>query len=98
MPTLSRPPILETLACGTPVVEAAVGGIPEQIEEGVTGFLIPPGDADAMAAQIVRLLEDDGLRQKMSGRAAEDAKKRFDLRRQVDIKVSTMGIELFKVK
>ena len=38
---------------------------------GVTGFLTPPDDADAMAARIVRLLEGEGLRQKMNGQAEE---------------------------
>ena len=76
--------VLEALACGTPVVATAVCGIPEQIKDGITGYLTPPGDADAMAARIVQLLEDEKLRQKMSGQAAEDARKRFDLRRQVE--------------
>ena len=40
--------IIEALACGTPVVATAVGGIPEQIVEGKTGFLVPVGDAGAM--------------------------------------------------
>lgn len=52
---------------------------------GGMGYLAPPGDADAMAARIVQLLEDGGSREEMSGRAAEDAKKSFDLRKQVDI-------------
>ena len=72
--------IMEALACGTPVVAMAMGGIPEQVKEGVTGYLTPPGDAEALAAQIVRLLQDDELRQEMGGQAAEDAKKSFDLR------------------
>ena len=63
--------ILEALVCGTPVVATAVGGTPEQIEQGVTGFVTLPGDADAIAAQIVRLLDDGGLGQKMGERCWE---------------------------
>ena len=76
--------VLEALACGTPVVATAVGGIPEQIEEGETGFLTPPRDAEAMAARIEQLLADDELRQRMGARAAEVARERFNLDRQVD--------------
>ena len=43
--------VLEALACGTPVVATAVGGIPEQIAEGRTGFLVAQGDSPAMAAR-----------------------------------------------
>ncbi len=75
--------ILEALACGTPVVASAVGGIPEQILEGKTGHLVPTGDADAMAGQILDLLADDGLRREMGERAAEDAARRFGLERMV---------------
>ena len=53
----------EALACGTPGVAAVVGGIPEQIEEGVTGYLTPP-DADAMAGWVVELLEAEDKRNK----------------------------------
>lgn len=76
--------VLEALACGTPVVATAVGGIPEQLSEGVTGFLVPPGGAEAMAAAIVRLCSDEGLRARFGRCAADEAKERFDLNRQVD--------------
>ncbi len=76
--------ILEALACGLPVVATAVGGIPEQIKDGVTGFLVPPKDAEAMAYRIEKLLEDGDLRQNFSTAAAEDAFVRFGLGRQVD--------------
>lgn len=76
--------VLEALACGTPVVATAVGGIPEQVMEGETGFLTPPGDAAAMALRIQQLLADVQGRQAMGQRAAADARRRFDLTRQVD--------------
>ncbi|WP_292517443.1 glycosyltransferase [Methanoculleus sp.] len=73
--------VLEALACGTPVVASAVGGIPEQIVEGRTGFLVPVGDARAMAGRVLELLEDEELRQRMGWEAAEDAARRFGLER-----------------
>lgn len=76
--------VLEALACGTPAVATAVGGIPEQVEDGQTGFLVPPGDAESMAKGIIDLLTDDGLRTRFGREAAKDAQKRFDLNRQVD--------------
>ena len=74
--------VLEALACGKPVVATAVGGIPEQVEDGITGFLTPPGDAKAMAARIEDLLRNEGLREKMGRRGAVSARQRFDLERQ----------------
>jgi len=76
--------ILEALACGTPVVATSVGGIPEQIEEGITGFLTPPGDAAAMSARIDQLLSTDGLRERVAAASVASARRRFDLNRQVE--------------
>ena len=76
--------VLEALACGTPVVATAVGGIPEQIDEGRTGFLVPPADAPAMAARIAQALEPN-TNERLSVAAAEDARDRFSLDRQVDV-------------
>jgi len=69
--------VLEALACGTPIVASAVGGIPEQVIEGRTGFLVPVGDARALAERVLDLLADDGLRVRMGRLAAEDAARRF---------------------
>ena len=76
--------ILEALSCGTPVVATDVGGIPEQIEDGLTGFLTPPGNYHVMAKRIIMLLENEPLRTRFSKRAAIVAQKRFDLNRQVE--------------
>jgi glycosyltransferase involved in cell wall biosynthesis len=69
--------VLEALACGLPVVGTAVGGIPEQVEEGKTGFLTPAGDASAMAERISYLVSRPELRKQMSVAAAADSLSRF---------------------
>ena len=58
------------------MVATSVGGIPEVVVDGETGFLVPPRDHEAMAAAIVRLLADRGLREKMG--AAGLARVRSD--------------------
>ncbi len=76
--------VLESLACGTPVVATAVGGIPEQVTDGATGFLVPPTDSQSMSEAIFKLLTDEPNRLRMGRRAAHDARKRFGLDRQVE--------------
>ena len=70
--------VLEALGCGLPVVATSVGGIPEQVDEGRTGFLVAPGDVAAMARRLVALLSDDTQRHRISGDAARTARDRFD--------------------
>jgi len=67
--------ILEAMAAGRPVVATAVGGNPELVEDGVTGFLVPPGQPDGLAARVGELLLDPALRGRMgaAGRARIEA-------------------------
>ena len=67
---------LEALACGVPVVAAAVGGVPEVVRDGVTGALLPLGDVDGMAAAVLGFLGPDRWRE-ASAAAAADARARF---------------------
>jgi glycosyltransferase involved in cell wall biosynthesis len=60
--------VLEAMGCGKPVVAARAGGLPEVVEEGATGLLVPPRDEAALAAAMIRLLEDPPLRTRL-GRA-----------------------------
>lgn len=60
-------------AFGKPVVASSVGTIPEYVEDGVTGYLVPPGDVDKLAEALVRLLRDPSLRRQMGQRAYDKA-------------------------
>jgi glycosyltransferase involved in cell wall biosynthesis len=68
---------LEAQACGLPVVASRVGGIPEYVAEGVTGFLFPPGEHRALAACVRRLSESPQECRAMGEAAREWAVRRF---------------------
>lgn len=74
--------ILEALACGLPVVATAVGGIPEQVDEHRSGFLVPAGDADAMASLVRKLLENERLCMSMGDTGSRIAAQTFTAERQ----------------
>lgn len=75
--------VLESLACGTPVVASSVGGIPEQLRHGVTGFLVAARDVDCLVSSLHELLMRDELRREMGESAAIDAQDRFGLDRML---------------
>ena len=70
---------LEATASGVPVVASNVGGVPEVIKDGETGFLHDVGDVDAMAASAARLLGEPDLRRRMSEAGVERAANEFSL-------------------
>jgi len=57
--------LLEAMAMGLPVVTTPVAGIPDMVEEGRNGFLVPPGDYAGLAERLVRLAHDPALRRSM---------------------------------
>jgi L-malate glycosyltransferase len=68
---------LEAMACGVPVVASRVGGLPEVVEDGVSGCLHAPDDLDGMARSIVHLLTDDSMHARMASAAAQVAHNRY---------------------
>jgi glycosyltransferase involved in cell wall biosynthesis len=68
---------LEAQACGLPVVASRIGGIPEFVEDGRTGFLFTPGDHRELAERIHQLCDDPDLRQRMGQEARSIAIRRY---------------------
>ncbi len=76
--------ILEAMAHGLPVVSTNVDGIPEAVEDGVSGLLVPPRDPAALADAIVRLLGDPAMRARMGEAGQRIVRERFGLERMAD--------------
>jgi glycosyltransferase involved in cell wall biosynthesis len=73
--------ILEALAYGLPVVTTNVGALPEIITDGKNGFVIEPGDYEALSEKIVQLIDDENLRKEMAQRNLEKAAREFTVER-----------------
>ncbi len=73
--------VLEYMAAGLPVVASGVGGNLEVIEDGVTGLLVPPGDAVALGNAVARVLEDDVLGHRLADNAREMVEQKFSFER-----------------
>jgi glycosyltransferase involved in cell wall biosynthesis len=74
---------IQAMACGVPVVSTRSGSIAEFIEDGVTGTLVPEGDASALAAALTAFLTDRSMRGQFAQRAREQAVIRFDARTNI---------------
>ncbi len=70
----------EAMACGTPVIGAEIGGVPEAIEDGITGLMYDPNSPLALARAIDLLAESVDLRQQISAQSRDIAIERFDAR------------------
>ncbi len=73
-------PAAEAMACAAPVVATTAGAFPEVIEDGVSGLLVPPGDAATLAAAVERLLDDAKLRQRLGMEGRRRIAERFSWR------------------
>jgi glycosyltransferase involved in cell wall biosynthesis len=75
--------IIEAMAMKLPVVSTTSGAIPELIEHGVSGLLVPPGDADSLAAAMLRVLGDPWLGATLGANARRKVEEQFDLHRNI---------------
>jgi glycosyltransferase involved in cell wall biosynthesis len=68
---------LEAMNHGTPVLASRIGGIPDIVEDGVTGLLVPPGDVEALAGALRRLLDEPGLARKLGEAGRRRLREQF---------------------
>jgi glycosyltransferase involved in cell wall biosynthesis len=87
--------ILEAMALGRPVVATAAGGVPGIVKDGETGLLVEPGDAEALAGGMRRLLSDRALAARLAGAALELVEEEYGLEPMVrateDVYLKVLG-------
>jgi len=72
---------IEAMNCGTPVIGTRVGGIPDIIDDGVNGLLVPPRDSDSIAGAVTTILKDGELASRLSRNGLKTVEERFDWNR-----------------
>ena len=75
--------LIEAMAMQLPVVSTRLSGIPEIVEEGVSGLLVPCGDVDALCEAITTLARDSALRAQLGQNARLRVEERFDLTQNI---------------
>ena len=83
--------LLEASAAGVPVVGTAVGGVPEVIADGETGYVVPPGDPAALAARLSQLLADRDLRRAMGDAGRSRMQTQFTFESQAEAYLQLLG-------
>jgi glycosyltransferase involved in cell wall biosynthesis len=77
--------VMEAMAVGLPVIGYTGGGVPEMVVDGKTGMLCTPGDVDGLAAAMVRIVEDEGLRRQLGEAGRDRSRRLFSVKGHVDL-------------
>jgi colanic acid/amylovoran biosynthesis glycosyltransferase len=85
--------LMEAMSSGLPVVASELSGIPELVEDGVSGLLVPPGDATSLAAALRALYEDPALRRRLGESGRRRVLAEFDIKRSVGELIQGFGLE-----
>jgi len=83
--------VMQAMAMETPVVVTTAGGLPEIVDDGQNGLLVPPADAAALADGIIQLLNDAGLRARMATAGRRSVAERFTPDRMVEGTLAVYG-------
>ena len=76
--------LLEAMACGLPVIASKIGGVVDVVEDGKSGILVEPGDISGLSTAMIRLLKDDGLRQRLGAEARKRIVEGFSIDKIAD--------------
>jgi glycosyltransferase involved in cell wall biosynthesis len=90
--------LIEAMAMQLPVVSTPVTGIPEIVEDGVEGILVPPNDEIALSEAMLRLIADEPLRLELGSRARRKVEARFDISKNVVHYAVKMGVATMKIE
>jgi len=86
--------LMEAMAAGVPVVATQIAGIPELVEDGTNGYLVPPGDADAVARRVDALLADAALRNRFGEQGRAKVAAEFNIHHEAARLVEVMTAAL----
>ncbi len=84
--------LMEAQSAGIPCVSTQVSAIPELIIDGLTGLLVPPGDTNALCAELERLITDPELRRSLGGAGRKRVRADFDCTRGIDFLAERFGL------
>ncbi|MBL7952450.1 MAG: glycosyltransferase [Flavobacteriales bacterium] len=82
--------VIEASACGLPVVVSDAGGLPEVVQHGITGFVVPGGDARLAAEHLLRLVDDAALRERVGRAGAQWVKEKYAWSHCVDLQLAVL--------
>jgi glycosyltransferase involved in cell wall biosynthesis len=76
--------LMEAMAAGVPVVATRIAGVPELVDDGVSGFLVPPGEPHALAEKIGLLLDEPGTRNRFGAAGRDKVEREFNIATEAD--------------